>query len=143
METLKGGYEMSNKNYRNYQNYQKGKEQTPDPEPAVGQIEENSPDPETVIEPTEENSPDPESVDNTDNTDDTVESEPVKTEIGKVNCIRLKIRNKPSMGGSIVCLARVGDELTIDRSKYYDEWLKVTTVDGLEGFCRQDFVTVI
>lgn len=126
METLKGGNEMSNKNYRNYQNYQKEKEQTPDPE--------------TVIEPTEENSPDTES---TDNTDDTVESEPVKTEIGKVNCIRLKIRNKPSMGGSIVCLARVGDELTIDRSKYYDGWLKVTTVDGLEGFCRQDFVTVI
>ena len=117
---------MSNKNYRNYQNYKKEKEQTPDPE--------------TVIEPTEENSQDPES---DDNTDETVESEPTKTEIGKVNCIRLKIRNKPSMGGSIVCLARVGDELTIDRSKYYDEWLKVTTVDGLEGFCRQDFVTVI
>ena len=71
------------------------------------------------------------------------DQEPTKTEIGKVNCIRLKIRNKPSMGGSIVCLARVGDELTIDRSKYYDGWIKVTTVDGLEGFCRQDFVTVI
>nr|DAG41306.1 MAG TPA: SH3 domain protein [Caudoviricetes sp.] len=131
---------MSNKNYRNYQNYQKGKEQTPDPEPAVGQIGEKFYIPETVIEPTEENSADTEPA---DNTDDTVESEPVKTEIGKVNCIRLKIRNKPSMGGSIVCLARVGDELTIDRSKYYDGWLKVTTVDGLEGFCKQDFVTVI
>ena len=136
METLKGGNEMSNKNYRNYKNYQKEKEQTPDLE--------------TVIEPTEENAVDSEPVDNIDNimeseTNNVVEDdqEPVKTEIGKVNCIRLKIRNKPSMGGSIVCLARVGDELTIDRSKYYDGWLKVTTVDGLEGFCRQDFVTVI
>lgn len=123
---------MSNKNYRNYQNYQKEKEQTPAPEPAVGQIEENSSDPESA-----------DNTDDTDDTDDTVESKPVETEIGKVNCIRLKIRNKPSMGGSIVCLARVGDELTIDRSKFYDGWLKVTTVDGLEGFCRQDFVTVI
>ena len=126
---------MSNKNYRNYQNYKKEKEQTPDPE--------------TVIEQTEENSVDSEPVDNimeseTNNVvakDD--DQEPTKTEIGKVNCIRLKIRNKPSMSGSIVCLARVGDELTIDRSKYYNGWLKVTTVDGLEGFCRQDFVTVI
>lgn len=130
METLKGGNEMSNKNYRNY--YKEQKQES-----------------ETVIEPTEENSVDSESVDNimeseTNNVvvkDD--DQEPTKTEIGKVNCIRLKIRNKPSMGGSIVCLARVGDELTIDRSKYYDGWLKVTTVDGLEGFCRQDFVTVI
>ena len=130
METLKGGNEMSNKNYRNY--YKEQKQES-----------------ETVIEPTEENSVDSEPVDNimkseTNNVvakDD--DQEPTKTEIGKVNCIRLKIRNKPSMGGSIVCLARVGDELTIDRSKYYDGWLKVTTVDGLEGFCRQDFVTVI
>ena len=130
METLKGGNEMSNKNYRNY--YKEQKQES-----------------ETVIEPTEENSVDSEPVDNimeseTNNVvvkDD--DQEPTKTEIGKVNCIRLKIRNKPSMGGSIVCLARVGDELTIDRSKYYDGWLKVTTVDGLEGFCRQDFVTII
>ena len=124
---------MSNKNYRNY--YKEQKQES-----------------ETVIEPTEENSVDSEPVDNIDNIiesesnnvvvkDD--DQEPTKTEIGKVNCIRLKIRNKPSMGGSIVCLARVGDELTIDRSKYYDGWIKVTTVDGSEGFCRQDFVTVL
>ena len=123
---------MSNKNYRNYYKEQKHES-------------------ETVIEQTEENAVDSEPVDNIDNimeseTNNVVvedDQEPTKTEIGKVNCIRLKIRNKPSMGGSIVCLARVGDELTIDRSKYYDGWLKVTTVDGLEGFCRQDFVTVI
>lgn len=123
---------MSNKNYRNY--YKEQKQES-----------------ETVIKPTEENSVDSEPVGNIDNimeseTNNVVvedDQEPTKTEIGKVNCIRLKIRNKPSMGGSIVCLARVGDELTIDRSKYYDGWLKVTTVDGLEGFCRQDFVTVI
>ena len=134
METLKGGNEMSN---RNYLNYKKEKEQKQESE--------------IVIEPTEENAVDSEPVDNIDNimeseTNNVVvedDQEPIKTEIGKVNCIRLKIRNKPSMGGSIVCLARVGDELTIDRSKYYDGWLKVTTVDGLEGFCRQDFVTVI
>ena len=123
---------MSNKNYRNY--YKEQKQES-----------------ETVIEQTEENAVDSEPVDNIVNimeseTNNVViedDQEPIKTEIGKVNCIRLKIRNKPSMGGSIVCLARVGDELTIDRSKYYDGWLKVTTVDGLEGFCRQDFVTVI
>ena len=132
MEILKGGNEMSNKNYRNY--YKEQKQES-----------------ETVIEQTEENAVDSEPVDNIVNimeseTNNVVvedDQEPIKTEIGKVNCIRLKIRNKPSMGGSIVCLARVGDELTIDRSKYYDGWLKVTTVDGLEGFCRQDFVTVI
>ena len=132
METVKGGNEMSNKNYRNY--YKEQKQES-----------------ETVIEQTKENAVDSEPVDNIDNimeseTNNVVvedDQEPTKTEIGKVNCIRLKIRNKPSMGGSIVCLARVGDELTIDRSKYYDGWLKVTTVDGLEGFCRQDFVTVI
>ena len=121
---------MSNRNYRNY--YKEQKQES-----------------ETVIEPTEENSVDSEPVDNImeSETNNIVvkdeDQEPTKTEIGKVNCIRLKIRNKPSMGGSIVCLARVGDELTIDRSKYYDGWLKVTTVDGLKGFCRQDFVTVI
>ena len=123
---------MSNKNYRNY--YKEQKQES-----------------ETIIEQTEENAVDSEPVDNIDNimeseTNNVVvedDQEPTKTEIGKVNCIRLKIRNKPSMGGSIVCLARVGDELTIDRSKYYDGWLKVTTVDGLEGFCRQDFITII
>ena len=123
---------MSNKNYRNYYKEQKHES-------------------ETVIEQTEENAVDSELVDNIDNimeseTNNVVvedDQEPTKTEIGKVNCIRLKIRNKPSMGGSIVCLARVGDELTIDGSKYYDGWLKVTTIDGSKGFCRQDFVTVI
>lgn len=134
---------MSNRNYRNYQNYQKEKEQTPDPEPT-----DNTED--TVgLEPADKTEEENETVVVETNVPienifgAAINPEPAKTEIGKVNCIRLKIRNKPSMGGSIVCLARVGDELTIDRSKFYDGWLKVTTVDGLEGFCRQDFVTVI
>lgn len=118
---------MSNRNYRNYQ-----KEKELDTETVDETKEEN----ETVV--VETNVP----IENIFGAAAKPE-EPVKQEIGKVNCIRLKIRNKPSMGGSIICLARVGDELTIDRSKFYEGWLKVTTVDGLEGFCRQDFVTVI
>ena len=124
---------MSNRNYRNYQNHKTEKEQTPDSEPTTNNTEEEN---EPIV--VETNVP----IGNVFEISTKTE-EPVEQEIGKVNCIRLKIRNKPSMGGSIVCLARVGDELTIDRSKYYDGWLKVTTVDGVEGVCRQDFVTVI
>ena len=64
-----------------------------------------------------------------------------KTIIGNVTAKRLNIREKPDIGSSILCVAEANSELMIEGDAS-DEWFKVCTVLGVEGYCMKKFVDI-
>lgn len=77
-------------------------------------------------------------------TDVKVEEPEVKTEtIGVVaSCGRLNVRKNPNIKAEVVCEALIGSLLVIDLDKSTDDWFKVCTPAGVEGFCMKQFVEI-
>lgn len=114
---------MSNKNHRNHTNYNKIST-TPatvestnvETTPAVVDTE-----PKTVVTP----------------------SAPVEPVKGIVSgCSRLNIRKEPSLTGEVVCEVSKGTALMVDTSKSTEDWFRVYTETGVEGYCMKNFVTI-
>lgn len=59
-----------------------------------------------------------------------------------VDCIRLNIRKKPSVNSQPVGSVAVNTELKVNLNQSNDEWLKVCTKDGTEGFCMKKYVKI-
>lgn len=69
------------------------------------------------------------------------ETEEIK--IGLVsNCKKLNVREKPTVEAPVVCEIVCRTELMIDESESTDEFYKVFTASGLEGFCMKKFITI-
>lgn len=56
------------------------------------------------------------------------------------NCAKLNVRVKPSVKTDVVCVLDAKTEVTIDVDKSNDEWLKVRTAAGADGYCMRKFV---
>lgn len=61
---------------------------------------------------------------------------------GFVNCPKLNIRKEANIVADIVCVVNESTELMIDMEKSEDEWFKVYTAEGIEGFCMKQFVKI-
>jgi hypothetical protein len=57
-----------------------------------------------------------------------------------VNCAKLNVRCKPSVNAEVACVLDVMSEIEIDTSKSDNEWFKVHTANGVEGYCMRKFV---
>lgn len=68
----------------------------------------------------------------------------VKSKIGTVvdNCTMLNVREKPNLDAAVICSVNTGSKLVITEEESTDEWFKVCTEAGAEGFCMKDYVTV-
>ena len=69
----------------------------------------------------------------------------MKTEdmpIGVVNCLRLHIHSEPSTDSEIVCKVRYLTEVMIDLDKSTEDFYKIYTAIGAEGFCEKELVTI-
>lgn len=69
----------------------------------------------------------------------------MKTEdmlIGIVNCLRLHIHSEPSEDSEVVCKVRYATELAIDLNESTENFYKIYTAIGAEGFCQKDLVTI-
>ena len=121
---------MSNKNHKNHVNYNKMSTT-----PAVVE-----PTPETVNLMGVQITPavvEPESVTTVATT------APVEPVDGTVSgCLRLNVRKEPSLTGEVICEVSVGTTLMIDSDKSTEEWFKVYTETGVEGYCMKKFVTI-
>ena len=61
---------------------------------------------------------------------------------GIVNCIRLHIHAEPSLDSDIVCKVRYLTEVEIDPVESTEDFYKIYTPIGAEGFCQKDLITV-
>lgn len=61
---------------------------------------------------------------------------------GVVNCLRLHIHSEPSAESEVICKIRYATEVEIDPSKSTEDFYKIYTAIGAEGFCQKELVTI-
>ena len=70
-------------------------------------------------------------------------SKPKKQMIGVViDCSSLNIRAKSNINSEIIATVKAGTELLINEDESVNEWYKVCTEAGIEGFCMKKYVSV-
>lgn len=57
-------------------------------------------------------------------------------------CKRLNVREEPKTDASVICEVKFQTELMIDENESNDEFYKIFTASGIEGFCMKKFITV-
>lgn len=62
--------------------------------------------------------------------------------IGYANCLRLHVHEKPDLNSEIVCKFRYLTEVAIDEEESTDEFYKICTAIGAEGYALKDCVTI-
>lgn len=73
----------------------------------------------------------------------TVEPEVVKPVMAVVcDCQMLNVREKPSKTSTVVGLINCGDEVEVDKEKSTEDFYKVCTSTGVEGFCMKQFISI-
>ena len=70
--------------------------------------------------------------------------EPVKEVKGVViNCARLNVRKDPEPKAEILCTVDANHELMIDEADSTEDFYKVYTAAGIEGYCVKYFIAII
>lgn len=121
---------MSNKH--NYTNYSKPQQPAPVAEPEVTEevvVEESVVAPAAVVE---EPFPMPEPV-----VEESTEILGVVTE-----CARLNVRKEPSTDADVVTTILLGTEVMVDVYESTEEFYKICTGAGIEGYCMKKFINV-
>ena len=57
-----------------------------------------------------------------------------------VECAKLNVRAQPNARASVICVIPQGSEVTIDEGESTEEFYKVCTAAGAEGFCMKEFI---
>lgn len=72
-----------------------------------------------------------------------VVKEKVETLVGIVTgCKKLNVRKEPAITAEPVCVVAEESIVVIDQKLSTDEWYKVYTETGVEGFCMKKYVSV-
>ena len=74
------------------------------------------------------------------------EKEPeAKKEIAGIvtNCVRLNVRKEPDFDADILCTIDVSTNLIIDEEESTDEFYKICTSAGIEGYCVKTYITIM
>ena len=70
----------------------------------------------------------------------TKKEEPV---IGKVTgCKKLRVRKQPNTSSQVLSEILVDSEVNIDLSKSTNDFYKVCTEAGVDGFCMKDYISI-
>lgn len=70
------------------------------------------------------------------------EPEVVPVEAVVVNCVRLNVREAPSITAPVICTIPVGSDVLVCLEESTDEFYWVETAAGVEGFCMTDYIDV-
>lgn len=70
--------------------------------------------------------------------------EPVKEVKGiVVDCVRLNVRKNPEPKAEILCAVDAKQDLLIDEANSTEDFYKVCTAAGIEGYCMKKFVAIM
>ena len=59
-----------------------------------------------------------------------------------VNCAKLNVRANPSTDADVVCVLNAASEIEVNVAESNDEWVKVCTATGIDGYCMRKFIDV-
>lgn len=72
-----------------------------------------------------------------------VAEEPEKQILGVVtNCLRLNVRKTPSPNAEVLCTVDAKHDLVVDINESTEDYYKICTEAGIEGYCVKYFVTI-
>lgn len=75
---------------------------------------------------------------------ETIEETPAVEKHGVVvDCIRLNVRSAPSIDAEVVCEIDCSTDMLVYEEESADEFYKICTSSGIEGFCMKKFVTIL
>lgn len=57
-----------------------------------------------------------------------------------VNCRKLNVRTEPDKNSEAICTIDAGAEVIIDEAESTEEFYKVYTETGVEGFCMREYI---
>lgn len=60
-----------------------------------------------------------------------------------VDCYKLNVRKEPSINADIVCMIDASTNLIVDYESSTDEFYKICTYAGIEGYCMKKFVKIL
>ena len=119
---------MSNK-HRDYTKYAKTQD-----EPAMAIID--APSFEEVIEPVET----AETIEPIEVVEPAIETVPAP-KIGRVfGCTSLNVRKAPKTNATVICTINCHAEVEIDELESNDDFYKICTASGIEGYCMKKFI---
>lgn len=61
---------------------------------------------------------------------------------GVVDCLRLHIFAEPNLESEIVCKIRYATEVMVDMDNSTEDFYKIYTAIGAEGFCKKDQIII-
>lgn len=61
---------------------------------------------------------------------------------GVANCLRLHIFSEPNLESDVVCKVRYLTEVEIDLANSTEDFYKIYTAIGAEGFCQKEYITI-
>ena len=71
------------------------------------------------------------------------QTEPIKIVTGIVsNCTKLNVRKEPKKNSDSLAVIDVKTKVDVEPGNSTDEWYKITTKAGVEGYCMKDFITL-
>lgn len=59
-------------------------------------------------------------------------------------CVKLNVRKEPKKDADVLCVIDSGKEVTLDTSseETYEDFYKICTPAGIEGYCMKKFITI-
>lgn len=59
------------------------------------------------------------------------------------NCARLNVREEPNIMANVVMVLEAGSEVQLASEESINDFYKVTTADGREGYCMCDYINIL
>lgn len=59
------------------------------------------------------------------------------------DCVRLNVRKEPNIKAEVVCEITAATDIVVDEMESTDEFYKIYTSAGVEGYCMKKFITLI
>ena len=73
---------------------------------------------------------------------DEVKVEPTEILGVVTNCMKLNVREEANAEANILCTIKLADEVMVNKEESTDEFYKVVTGAGVEGYCMKKFINV-
>ena len=59
-----------------------------------------------------------------------------------IDCSRLRVRSYPELDANVICEIDAGAQVVIDNAESTEDFYKVCTETGIDGYCMQKFIKI-
>ena len=122
---------MGNKNYTKYSDNSNNNNVITPETPVTPETPEVITEPEVTTEPVTQN--------DSENNDDHSGTNIIAV---VTNCTKLNVRKEAKKDAEVVCVINKGTELALDLDTSTEDFYKVSTSNGVEGYCVKDFIEI-